>query len=281
MSQRNVPEWMPLYVYEFLADRNVQAMALDELGAYFLLIMTQWVNGSIPADLRVLGRLLRNQDAETTERIWMALKPCYRDHPELAGELIQGRVEEERETALTRLAGNSLGGRNSADRRQKTKSRPQVELGATTNTPVSQPQAERKLTGGGERRGMVVENCGVTPALKAAFDLVASRYPQCTGVDMAFQLWMGYCESGLLTEANAHEVDEGLTRYLESEKWARDDGRYIESFDKWIGGKKWRDRPNPSAEARANRRVVKRSSDGSDPTAEWVAPWAKSDDSKD
>ena len=63
-------------------------MALDQLGAYPL-IMTQWVNGSIPADLRVLGRLLRNQDADTTERIWMALEPCYRDHAELEGELIQ------------------------------------------------------------------------------------------------------------------------------------------------------------------------------------------------
>ena len=56
----------------------------------------------------------------------------------------------------------------------------------------------------------------------------------------------GYCESGLITEANVHEVGEGLTRYLDSEKWSRDDGRYIESFDKWIGGKKWRDRPNPA-----------------------------------
>ena len=87
---------------------------------------------------------------------------------------------------------------------------------------------------------------------------------------MAFQIWMGYCESGLVTEANVHEVAEGLTRYLESEKWARDDGRYIESFD-----------PAPSPEAKANRRVEKRSSDGSDPNAEWVAPWAKTDDSKD
>ena len=272
MSQRDVPEWMPLYVYEFIADRNVQAMELDELGAYFRLILTQWVNGSVPADRRELARLL-HRDTETMERIWSALAPCYKAHPELPGELVQGRVEEERETALNRLAGNSKGGKTSAERRQgKKQSRPQVELTATTELPKTFPQPIRKP---------VVENCGVTPKLKAAFDQVASRYPQCTGVDMAFQIWRGYRERGLVTEANGHEGAEGVTRYLESEKWARDDGRYIESFDKWISGKKWRDRPAPSAEAKANRRVEKRSSDGSDPNAEWVAPWAKTDDSKD
>ena len=135
MSQRDVPEWMPLYVYEFIADRNVQAMELDELGAYFRLILTQWVNGSVPEDRRELARLL-HRDAETVERIWLALAPCYKAHPDLPGELVQGRVEEERATALSKLKGNRKGGLTAAERRRAKR-------------------AEKVLAGGGERRGMV------------------------------------------------------------------------------------------------------------------------------
>ena len=292
MSQRDVPEWMPLYIYEFLADRNVQAMTLDELGAYFLLIMTQWVNGSIPADLRMLGRLLRNQDVETTERIWMALKPCYKDHPDLPGELIQGRVEEEREVALSRLAGNSKGGTTAAERRRvkKLQGRPQVELTPTSEATDAQPQPEaRKFTGGGERRGMVgnpppVEDCGVTPALMQAFERCRDLHPNCTDPDFAFQVLMSLTDKGDVTEADSPRMEPGMRRWLDSAVWAPGQERFSaewRKFSAWISGKAWRANPAPSAEAKAAKRVDKRSSDGSDPNAEWVAPWKNTNERND
>jgi len=60
--------WMPLYPADYLADTGHLTTA--EHGAYLLLIMHYWMNGSVPTDDRQLGRIAR-----MSEREWKKAKP--------------------------------------------------------------------------------------------------------------------------------------------------------------------------------------------------------------
>ena len=223
MSQRDVPEWMPLYVYHFIADRNVQAMELDEIGAYFRLILTQWVNGSVPADRRELARLL-HCDGETMERIWVALAPCYEVHPDLPGELIQGRVEAERAKALTRIEGNSKGGKTSAERRR------------------GKPQVEKVLTGGGVRRGMVGHpNTEEDWDVERAFDELWEAYPSKGRVrrPMSQQYFCDKIRSRATFELALTAVKG---KFAQSEKWAKG---FVMALPEWINQECWNEDPEP------------------------------------
>lgn len=57
--------WMPLHITDYLADTGHLNAA--EHGAYLMLIMHYWQNGSLPADERLLARLARMSKAEWAE----------------------------------------------------------------------------------------------------------------------------------------------------------------------------------------------------------------------
>jgi len=117
----------------------------------------------------------------------------------------------------------------------------------------------------------------VTPSLKAAFDRITEKYPHCKSYDDAYRMWMTYCEQGVVTEANVHQVEEGLQRWLDSDEWSRENGRYIPSFYKWLIERRWKDRPKPSTEAEARRRGQKKSSEGNDALAIFEPEWENKD----
>ena len=273
---KNKPTWFKLYPAEFLADRNVERMNIDEFGLYCYLLMRGWLDGGIPADLDEIARyaMLRGLPREQLEKMWEAVKLCWIPSAD-PNTLVNPRQEREREAVRDYWAAKSKAGKASAEKRQKANACATC-VEQPFNTPcatcVEQPFNTKTQTSDNRP---AQQTDVVTPKLKEAFDRLAERYPNCTDVDFAFQIWMGYCETGVVTEANVHEVDEGLTRYLDSDLWSRDNGRYIISFAKWLHGKKWRDRPQPSAEAKAKAAAknVKRSSEGNDPNAEWVPPW--------
>jgi hypothetical protein len=73
-----------------------------------------------------------------------------------------------------------------------------------------------------------------------AFNPFWAKYPRKTGKDRAARLWL---TMGL--DAIADEVMAGLDRWLQSEEWVKENGRYIPSPAKWLAEKRWLDEPKP------------------------------------
>jgi uncharacterized protein YdaU (DUF1376 family) len=61
------PTWFRMDPAQFFSDAQVDAMSTLELGACFRLLGRQWIDGYIPDDLRVLGRLCRLDDSGMRE----------------------------------------------------------------------------------------------------------------------------------------------------------------------------------------------------------------------
>jgi hypothetical protein len=74
-----------------------------------------------------------------------------------------------------------------------------------------------------------------------AFDRFWEKYPRKTGKAMAVQVWLS-----LELDAIADQVMAGLDRWLRSEEWEKDNGKYIPSPAKWLSEKRWLDDPKPA-----------------------------------
>ena len=66
------PEWFKMDPAKFLCDGQVDAMSTLELGACFRLLCRQWIDGYIPDDQHLLGRLCRLDTAAMGEA-WVTL----------------------------------------------------------------------------------------------------------------------------------------------------------------------------------------------------------------
>lgn len=98
-------------------------------------------------------------------------------------------------------------------------------------------------------------------ALLAAFEQIAAEYPNCTDRDFACQLWLSYVDRGEITTEMVPEIKAGLQRWKDSELWARDDGKYIAGFGRWLRKKAWKDNPKASAQAQAAKKSLKSAGD--------------------
>jgi hypothetical protein len=98
-------------------------------------------------------------------------------------------------------------------------------------------------------------------------------------VDTALQSWISLISLGEITENTLPDVFAGLHRWKKSRAWAEEDGKYIPAPSVFLTGNErhrgrlWKDQPPEGAEAKAAEGSKRRSRDGVDPYAEWIAPW--------
>ena len=76
MGKPKLP-WFPLYVYDWLTDETVQCMTLEQQGAYLRLLMSQWIEGSIPADEKEIAKLL-NVDRESVANLMEPIRKKFK-----------------------------------------------------------------------------------------------------------------------------------------------------------------------------------------------------------
>jgi uncharacterized protein YdaU (DUF1376 family) len=90
--------WFKLYPRETLSDGNFSGWSLEERGAWFTLILHNWLEGSIPSDMTSLGRLLHLEHG-AMRGVWSAIGSRFIPHPDKPGMLTSPRLEIERECA--------------------------------------------------------------------------------------------------------------------------------------------------------------------------------------
>jgi uncharacterized protein YdaU (DUF1376 family) len=229
MGQRDNPDWFSFYPYEFIEDENVVAMTMEERGIYITLLCRQWVNGSIPADIPSLARMLNRTPAEM-ETLWAAIAPCFPPHPELADRVANARLERERNESLRRIAGASAGGRASAESKRKRKStavQPELNGGST----AVQPELNSGSTG--VQRQSKSTPCNVVSCNNkerpAETDLTVefrNIYPAHRLDDYGVQCFM--------SAANQPAIIERLRSAVKSDDWTREGGRFVPKASKWI-----------------------------------------------
>lgn len=136
--------WMPLYIADYLQDTTHLSAA--EHGAYLLLIMHYWANGSLPTDDRRLARIVRMNAEE-----WASAKETIADyfeddwrHLRIELELVEADEKYERRAAAGQAGGVASGRsrrkRSIASQRLQAKAKQtgsNAEPTTTTTTPVA------------------------------------------------------------------------------------------------------------------------------------------------
>ena len=81
------------YARDFLSSSKVQRMSMTERGVYVTLLAFEWLDGTLPADLAHLARLV-GMKPSPFERLWVsgALHECFIDRD---GRLVNDRLEVE------------------------------------------------------------------------------------------------------------------------------------------------------------------------------------------
>jgi len=251
--------YLPFYGREFYQDENVLLMTLEQEGAFKRLLWNCWQEGSIPSDPAKLAAICKNTPLRIFEkRIWPALKVCFT--PTEDGRLINNKIERVRQESLKYRDGQSERGKLGAEKRWHQKHRASAQQApcpaagsSSDSTPAAEAQPDSPLW--------------------QVWQRFIDRYPNRIEVDFAAQTWLSLVATGVITEATVPEIETGLSRWMKSDQWMRDDGRFIPSPVKWLRDKRWLDHPPASAEAKAAERGSKRSRDGIDPNAEWIPPW--------
>jgi uncharacterized protein YdaU (DUF1376 family) len=246
----------------WLSSKDILLMSPSEEGAYIRLLAIAWLEPDcgLPdndEELALLSRLGKDWDGRSREKI----RAKFRAE---GGRLYNDRLLEERRKQAEWSRKSSTGGKKSAEARARKSAPVQPPLEPTdTPLPASAPPP----------------NVSTNPHLVEAFHEWIAEYPNPVRVDTAFQSWISLITLGEITEATLPDVLAGLRRWKKSRAWAEEDGKYIPAPNVFLTGNErhtgrlWKDQPPESAEAKAAERGTKRSREGVDPNAEWVAPW--------
>jgi hypothetical protein len=147
--------WYPWYVDAVLESERVDAMTLEEEGAYRRAIDKAWKKGSLPADAEICARVIgKNCPTEVAQTVLNMLVPS----PTQPGRMISERLEEIRKEQEAKYKTRSKGGRAAAEKRAKNAQENSAELtpdlrstdaqvtpsSRTTDAPLSDAAAKRR-----------------------------------------------------------------------------------------------------------------------------------------
>jgi uncharacterized protein YdaU (DUF1376 family) len=236
VAQKDVPEWFSFYPYDFMGDENVIAMTLEERGAYITLLCRQWANGSIPADVPALARILKRTTTEM-EMLWPAVSPCFPGHPVLENRLANTRLELERELTIKRIKGASKGGKTAAENRRRSKltsTGEVVDLDRSSTPEVVNPYV------------MYCSNNkeSKSESQDAKWGEFRSLYPaHRLDEEPALRAWLS-------REGEADAILAGTRLWVASDDWTADGGKWVKWASGFISNGIYKTRPkDPGADA--------------------------------
>lgn len=130
------------YPGDFLRDQHVMMMTYEERGIYITLLSSEWLEGSIPADLELLSKLLRISRDEM-EQLWSAVGPCFVPiSNKNKSRLINPRLKVERKKQKSYRNKQAKNARKGVEKRKENKK----DLSAGTAKPGAKPEPDRSFS---------------------------------------------------------------------------------------------------------------------------------------
>jgi uncharacterized protein YdaU (DUF1376 family) len=124
-----------MYAADFLTDTS--HWEADEVGVYTRLLLTQWINGNLPADMNRLARIA-GTSVDVMTKIWLVIGCKFVDDGN--GNLINPRLEKSRSDKEAYLRLQSEKGKKSAAARKNKRKINRGSNSVETETPTeSQP----------------------------------------------------------------------------------------------------------------------------------------------
>lgn len=128
------------YPNDFLSDRNVVVMSMQERGVYITLICHAW-QSPLPSDVAQLARIC-GVPLSSFRKLWPALSICFREQD---GFLVHPRLERERAKQAEYRTERSESGRRGASKRWLSHgspiAKPSGADGRATSEPIAKPMA--------------------------------------------------------------------------------------------------------------------------------------------
>lgn len=268
---------LPFYKFypsDFDSDERTRGMDDCEIGLYIRCLNHAWLNNGLPVDPEEIERNIPGRRSSATfHKLWERVSACF--VPTSDGRLVNPRQEKERQEAIGKSKKAKASANNRWDNKHANAMRTHVRTHFGSDTDALPTQMPSQSVCNALQKSDT-DNTPIVPFRKKeaavplvdAFQKFWELYPNKIGSDEACRQWISLVGSDI-TETSLPEIMAGLNRWLESDQWNRDDGRYISSPVKWLREKKWLDNPR-AAEA---HREPAPSSEGTNAYAEWRSPY--------
>lgn len=222
--------WMPLYVADYLQD--TAHLSAAEHGAYLLLIMYYWANGSLPDEDKRLARIARMTEAE-----WQEAKPVVAEF--FSDGWKHGRIEFEMTEAARISAAGKAGGRASAEARQRSRNDQPTIDERSANDLATIGQALQSQSHSKK------EDMGATrPPADEKFEEFKKAYPRRRGANPwkpARAQWDAALRAGASSEQIIAAVKAGV-----GYDTSKIDTEYIPQAVKWLRDRRFEDYALPN-----------------------------------
>jgi len=131
MAKEQSPSFS-LYPKDFIADEHVVVMTMAQRGLYITLLCSCWLQGSIPNDPALIGRLCGATPKEI-QATWPAVSKRFIADPNDPARLRHKRLDEEREKQAKWREKSAAGGRNGSAKRQPKVNHPSSLVNTNSN----------------------------------------------------------------------------------------------------------------------------------------------------
>lgn len=210
--------WMPLHIGDYLADTG--HLTATEHGAYLLLIMHYWQNGSLPESERVIARIAKlspEQWEESRDILAMLFGPDW-THKRIDAELSKADeiIEKRRAAAEARYAKG----------KQQTSSSNELHVHSKCSDTGVPPTTYNQTS------SLRSEDASA-PEADPDFGKFWDAYPNKTGKPSAEKAF-----SQAIRRASLDEIMAGVRAYA-----SKTDDRQWCSPVKWLSDDRWKDQP--------------------------------------
>jgi len=109
-------DWFPFYHNDFFTDEPVRHMTNRHVGAYLKLLTHQWIEGSVPDDLKSLADIC-GESVRAMSRLWVLIERCFVRMRTRTNRLLNKKMQKIRRAALKRYTRRSKAGKAGAQAR--------------------------------------------------------------------------------------------------------------------------------------------------------------------